>query len=502
MTLVDRPDSWADRICTVTGIDYDRIRDFRDPDYQDYSDQFIGDYVTLLENFIESYRIDFPFQDGRDTAVISLRDDIDDVRIPCALPVNNVLLATDALDAEVVGTDGAALWQPAGCAEPTPGAEGCIARRRLSLELAELPFADWEGGFDDARAFEITFAPEGGPGTSTLFTPDSTLVQVTPPLDPGRYRVSWYGRTPDLAGALEVRGASLTASSVAAEPTTTGWTRYHFIFDVPRAQALTVHWVPPDPFATTPQAYVVAAPMLESLGDAVDGPSAAALTPASHPPTPYAGTDEFGLHVVAACEDTTGVEFRRSEWRRRCQELCTEGYDRSCEAGVTYCYYETTFTVEPEAIASGRFLRRAGFPRGNFNYRIESIGVNFPGTASRVCEGSGHPSTCYSNGSIPYSILHVGSHAVINHLGQSDYLAPIFPGRLEDARGLASERYLTNPLSSADRTLMQDYMNRELRGRPLPGQYVIRVWDAPGVNFEGIEDVQIVLDYRYWTRQE
>ena len=30
----------------------------------------------------------------------------------------------------------------------------------------------------------------------------------------------------------------------------------------------------------------------------------------------------------------------------------------------------------------------------------------------------------------------------------------------------------------------------------------MRVWEEPGVNFDGIEDVQIVLDYRYWTRFE
>jgi hypothetical protein len=29
---------------------------------------------------------------------------------------------------------------------------------------------------------------------------------------------------------------------------------------------------------------------------------------------------------------------------------------------------------------------------------------------------------------------------------------------------------------------------------------VIRVWEEPGLEFEGIEDVQLVLNYRYWTR--
>lgn len=45
-------------------------------------------------------------------------------------------------------------------------------------------------------------------------------------------------------------------------------------------------------------------------------------------------------------------------------------------------------------------------------------------------------------------------------------------------------------------------MRPELRGRPLAGTYVLRIWDDPALRFDRVEDVQIVLDYRYWTRQE
>lgn len=100
---------------------------------------------------------------------------------------------------------------------------------------------------------------------------------------------------------------------------------------------------------------------------------------------------------------------------------------------------------------------------------------------------------------MPYSLEHVGPYTVRNHMGR-DYDVPLFTGRIEHARGLAAERYLTNPISTADRALIDPYMRRELRGRPLDGTYVLRVWEEPGVNFEGIEDVQVVLHYRYWTR--
>ena len=72
----------------------------------------------------------------------------------------------------------------------------------------------------------------------------------------------------------------------------------------------------------------------------------------------------------------------------------------------------------------------------------------------------------------------------------------------EFARGLAAERYITNPISSADQALIGPYLHSELRGRPLTGNFRVRVWDAAGVHFEGIEDVQLVLNYRYWTRFE
>jgi hypothetical protein len=88
---------------------------------------------------------------------------------------------------------------------------------------------------------------------------------------------------------------------------------------------------------------------------------------------------------------------------------------------------------------------------------------------------------------------------VRNHAGQ-DVQAFLFDGRIEHARGLATERYLTNPLSTTDRELLTDYMRPELEGRPLDGTFTVRVWEEPGVNVDAIEDVQLLLKYRYWTR--
>ena len=145
--------------------------------------------------------------------------------------------------------------------------------------------------------------------------------------------------------------------------------------------------------------------------------------------------------------------------------------------------------------------RGAGFARGNYNYRIDTIGVNVVGTNVRNCEDSTSPSTCYSGGFVPYTLEHVGPYTVRNVLGD-DYEASLFTARIEHGRALGAERHLTNPISSTDRALIEPYTHRELRGRPIDGTYLLRIWDEPGIDFNQIEDIQVVLGYRYWTRSE
>jgi hypothetical protein len=43
-------------------------------------------------------------------------------------------------------------------------------------------------------------------------------------------------------------------------------------------------------------------------------------------------------------------------------------------------------------------------------------------------------------------------------------------------------------------------MRTEFQGRPLDGNFAVRVWDDDSANFSAIQDIQIVLKYRYWTR--
>jgi hypothetical protein len=221
----------------------------------------------------------------------------------------------------------------------------------------------------------------------------------------------------------------------------------------------------------------------------------------SSAPRIFASTGQTLTIPAKLCEDTDGAEFRLSGFHRGCMKLCPDGFASSCDESraKTFCYRETQFNINQRDIESGKILTQSGLALGNFNYRIESVGLNFVGSGIRNCSQSTLPSTCYSSGNVPYSIEHWGPYFVRNYEGQ-DYEAKLFTGRVEHARGLATERYLTNPLSSDDASLMQQYLRAELQGRPLDGNFVLRVWDDDSVNFRAIQDVQVVLKYRYWTR--
>jgi hypothetical protein len=256
----------------------------------------------------------------------------------------------------------------------------------------------------------------------------------------------------------------------------------------------------------------IGALMLEDVTHTVTGTegmtnSATTYDPAhlQNSPRRFVDTREFTEAQLAVCEDTDGREFRPRAWEYECVQLCGDGYGYggacSSSDATRQCYWKTEFAITQTAIEAGRMIRAGGFAFGNYNYRIESLGVNVVGSAARECADDALPSTCFSAGYVPYSLDHRGPYTVRNHRGEL-YEAPLFVGHIEHARALAAERYITNPLSSADRALMEPYQRRELRGRPLDGNYVLRIWDIPGVNFRGIEDVQIVLNYRYWTRFE
>ncbi len=295
------------------------------------------------------------------------------------------------------------------------------------------------------------------------------------------------------------------ASDPIATPSQAGWQRVYGFVDLRESTRLGLAIQPQDP-AFDHRLVKVAALMLENVTGIVVGDLSSpvtdelALDEASPPPL-FFDTDQERTRTLRVCTDTDGSVFRSSVWHRRCLGLCPDGYGECPGALEQHCYYETSFTMDPERLQRQGVLDGAGFAFGNFNYRVEQVALNVVGTNVRDCEAVGGGATCYASGNIAYSIVHDGPYPVRNH-GAGLYDAPLFRGRVERARALAAERYLSNPLSGADRSLVEPYLRRELVGRPLSGTYTLRVWDDPALSWNDVEDIQVLLRYRYWTRQE
>lgn len=534
LSLVEAPANWESTICTHTGIDYARIRAEQGDNSDNYAEAFIGSYVDRLERVVESYRLDYPFHEGTDTAVISLRDNVYHTRDVCpapGAPVANLLGGSATLlDPQ---------WSVVGCplvtnpSDPTGEqvVRNCVTSGHLPTfagQAARPTPTTPELGAGEVNS--VVIGDRSGRSAVMSALGASRLAQnVT--LTAGRYLLSWYGyhtypASIPTAVAPALTGTSLSAASavrvsidgvpIAIAPTAkrvdtgadcpsnyTGECRFHAFFTVPSTATVEIAVKSPaaDTATVNPARWTALGKFqLESLARIQRGVvtiNESNLLPGSFVVTSAPGRSASALPV---CEDTHGNRFREG-WRHDCLRLCPDGFSRACADASTslYCYWERSFEIGPSELEAAGDLERAGFAIGNYNYRFESVALNFVGSNIRTCEFSTNPSQCNSSGNVPYSIEHAGPFQVRN-FGGDLYTAPLFAGRIEHARGLAAERYLTNPLSSADRSLVEPYTRYELRGRPLTGAYVIRIWDTGEVNFNEIEDIQVLLGYRYWTR--
>jgi hypothetical protein len=514
LPLVTAPATWEATVCQTTGVDYQALRERTEQSgttkqAESFADSFLGDYVTKLEQVVESYRLVNNFHEGTDTAVVSLRDDIHNTRAACETESPNRLYGASRFEPQFAATgQDAKGWTLSGCTMESveteagiieqPSGDCIVARARQ-----DAPFFNPLLGQPVVPGYDVEFGLPDWCGAQCAYQTGAALSQQRL-LEPGRYRFSWY--TTDGAGAggtkaARVRHADGTLFAIAknsagndAAGFTAGingaWNRVWQSFDVFETETVTIGFERP---SATDYSVPLGAPMLEELED----PFHTRTLPT---PSRFMDTTDERTVLLPVCEDRNGQNFRTQKWDYNCLKLCPDGYSSDCaEKARTECFWETSFHVSQRSIEAGHIFNQSGFARGNFNYRIRSIGVNFVGTELRSCTDAALPSTCHGAGFIPYTVIHDGPYYVRNHKGH-DYRAALFPGRIEHARGLGIERYITNPMGDADRTLMESYMRKELNGRPLDGEFILRVWDEPGVNFNAIEDVQLILDYGYWTR--
>lgn len=536
MSLVPAPASWADRICTMTGIDYGAIRE---GEVTNYADGYIGDYVTLLENFVESYRIDYPFQDGADIAVLSLKNDLLGTRVPCDVEGHNQLLwSVDLSRGETEAGERGRGWITE-CSD--------TGRCPLILDYSSGPFSAHTldeiliGGDEDALGgrplghvggFRMVlgcdrdaFGPSDIPGVTPCMTEPgygAGLSQEITELGTGVYLISWYERiedgscpgapsdeTPGAWPSLRVAVTNDSGETEVLEPEgfmfadeeyvdECQWRRAFVPVYNENSGSLRVRFEVASGGETpgTDAEVVWAGPQVEYRGDV----SVGEITP-----LPFFPTDDDHAYPVGLCEDIEGDLFR-NRWTYSCEYVCPDGFGGTCgdsppDRALQRCFYETAFDLSLLEIERGELAPTGSIALGNFNYRIDSFAINLVGQNVRNCDNSETPSSCYSSGYIPYSLRHSPPYRVRNYFGDT-YESRLFVGNVEQAKSLTAERYVTNPPSSTDTQLLGEYMREEFRGRPLEGNYRIRVYDIDGLDWEQLEDVQILMNYRYWTRFE
>jgi len=556
LVTVDAPARWEADLCTLPAIDYDRLRNAsvgalgeRESDSSEfvapdgYEGAYVGDYVRRLEQVFESYNFAYPFQDGTDTVVLSLRDDVTHTRAACAVPVSNLLLQSGHLDVMANALDGG--WERERCEDLTgwpsavddpdaPSRPNCVSATVIDPAL-EAAYADPIGpesaDFGRVPGYRVTFGnrvpvilddePHVG------MTPETRIVQWVS-AGGGVFRLSWYGRpSPGASGADAIPPASalrvVLATDFITDPETGevtwtespavlrdhgtsggggDWVRYHAFVDIPEGATAGIYVSTGLGASDTPRFRTVdvAAVMFENVtADLLSSSPGAGTFAELNRPGPYFDTQATRTRVLDACEDTTGERFRNDAWTWGCTRRCPDGYDGDCPSADLRCYHQLSFSVDSSFVERIATSASAGFVSGNYNYRIESIGVNLVGENLRDCTGVAAAGGCYASGNFEYAVLHSGPYFVRNARGAL-YSAPLFPGRF-GGRALAAERYLTNPLGSADRSLIEPYARIEMRGRPLGGTLAVRVWHDPELVWDNVRDVQVMLGYRYWTPQ-
>jgi hypothetical protein len=149
------PSLWADDVCSLQGIDYSALRTATQGDDEqvligEFADQYIGDYVRKLKEFVDFYNIEFPFHEADDRAVISLKEHLLP-RATCSGESRNLLYFSAALDhgstnASPTSTGG---WELHGCAEgesPPGGQRGRTETRGSACRCAGVADRAGRGG--------------------------------------------------------------------------------------------------------------------------------------------------------------------------------------------------------------------------------------------------------------------------------------------------------------------------------------------------------------------
>lgn len=210
--------------------------------------------------------------------------------------------------------------------------------------------------------------------------------------------------------------------------------------------------------------------------------------------------DGYGNPVAATPLTSVRAASFRDHFSVKCvndSAVSDPNTDCSQRGGVEY--YQLPFSFSIADMEAGKVIKDFQIAAGNYNYRVQDIGLNFVGSNVKDCSLDDiNREACYANMFLPYSLFQDGQVKLRDHNQQIlEFGMPA--GRIENAKGIAAERYLTIPLSSTDQSAISPYLKREFRGRPLEGSFILQVRNVPSLAWDNLEDVQLLIHYRYWT---
>jgi hypothetical protein len=512
---------WIDDVCSLQGIDYEALRvadsetptfdDLNSETIQNFSNQYIGDYVARLREFVEFYNIEYPFRQADDVAVLSLREHLLKPEAQCIGQSRNELYYSDALNQTGdIADDGASYrgWRAHGC-------EGGLCLQRYGARAL----------VNNATTGEVV-APPGGyggvtwlllsePAPTTVIDPEEPLsppvptgdrspvgsVYQTVPLLAGRtYVLSWWDMARDLNGA-PFSGTSTDFYTVAV---------YDAAWDLitlatPRATssgAAGTTWSDRHTLEFTAfnegDYHVVFTP-----SEDVDEPASLAIAnvqveePAKDLAANSAYTRTEGSRTVAntVCDEMDAEQLRQA-FKRRCEG--GRGTDQARQ-----CFYELErqFLIDTELINAGFSGPVGQIGQGNYNDRIVDVSLNVVGTGVLDC--TNNPTAgCYSSAFLEYDLEHRADNVPVIGYDNEARCFDFARGAVRGGKALAAERYITLPFSSADEGLLAQpaFRKTELFGRPVSGVYRLRIRENPALVFDNLEDIQMILRYRYWSR--
>jgi hypothetical protein len=182
-------------------------------------------------------------------------------------------------------------------------------------------------------------------------------------------------------------------------------------------------------------------------------------------------------------------------------------FTHDCEADGR-CYWElvTPFRV-PVTLLSRADLPEGAPNRTRYNHRLGQLALNVVGSGVRDCEGVADYGTCASAQSVDYTLEHDATGAELYGLESNAFRAGPYAFSFGKAslsgRAIAAERNFTY-LSTADRSIAfgGGVGKGDFDGRPIDGGtlYRLRIWDSPELRWDRVDDIQVLLTYRYWSK--